>query len=61
MNIGINKVYDVKRYVRRKLVLNDKVVDYLYTRLTTSKQNLTPDYQSPVKEFVFISSNKKGL
>ena len=60
MNIGINKVYDVKRYVRRKLVLNDKVVDYLYTRLTTSKQNLTPDYQSPVKEFVFISSNKQG-
>ena len=62
MNIGINKVYDVKRYVRRKLVLNDKVVDYLYTRLTTSKQYQSSNntYQSPVKELVFISSNKKG-
>lgn len=60
MSIGINKVYGVKRYVRRKLVLNDKVVDYLYMRLTSSKQYSANSYGSPVKEFVFISSNKEG-
>ena len=62
MNIGINKVYDVKRYVRRKLVLNDKVVDYLYKRLTTSKQYQSSNtYISPVKEFVFISNNRQRV
>lgn len=44
MNIGINKVYDVKRYVRRKLVLNDKVVDYLTLNMRLSKKMLL-EYQ----------------
>ena len=31
---GIEKVYNIVKRVRRKLILNDKVIDYLYDKLS---------------------------
>jgi len=31
---GIEKVYNIVKRVRRKLILNDKVIDYLYNKLS---------------------------
>lgn len=33
MNLGIEKVYKVTKKVKSKLILNDKVVDYLFDRI----------------------------
>lgn len=32
---GIEKVYNIVKRVRRKLILNDKVIDYLYNKLSS--------------------------
>lgn len=49
--IGINSMFDVIRTVSKKLVLNEKVVDYLYRRINARKP-----YQLSSQRYVIIDN-----
>jgi len=55
MNLGIEKVYKTIKRVRKKLILNDKVVDYLYDKLIEGNYVLmlsTSRYEEVTKDLL---------
>lgn len=55
MSLGITKVYEIEKRVKKVLILNEKVVDYLYKRLTTAEKNSYYLGEPNTKHLVFLT------
>lgn len=55
MSLGITKVYEIKKRVKKVLILNEKVVDYLYKRLTTAEKGYHCWGEPDTKHLVFLT------